>query len=122
MKNFNVTAFVDEEANGLTLLYRVCPGFASQSFGIHVAKLAKFPSSVITMAKRKAQELEGFGENSHKIWKSDDDAVIAGDLLIKEFIVHVKSAEIGQLPLIIEEFRERMAANTFVMEVLNPEQ
>jgi DNA mismatch repair ATPase MutS len=42
----------------LRMLYRLQDGPCTQSFGIHVAKSADFPSSVIREAQRKADQLE----------------------------------------------------------------
>ncbi|RKP22148.1 DNA mismatch repair protein Msh2 [Rozella allomycis CSF55] len=56
VKNFHVSAFT--ETSKITLLYKLKPGVCDQSFGIHVAKLAKFPTPVLALAKRKASLVE----------------------------------------------------------------
>ncbi len=55
-KNFNVG--VVEENGNIVFLHKIVEGSASRSYGIHVAKLAGVPYSVIERAKDKLQELE----------------------------------------------------------------
>ncbi len=43
------------------MMYEVQPGACNQSYGIHVAKMADFPNSVLVEAKRKADQLEKIG-------------------------------------------------------------
>ncbi|KAI9654997.1 MAG: MutS-like protein [Trizodia sp. TS-e1964] len=64
VKNLHVVAHVDGDKEGgkreVTLLYKVEPGACDQSFGIHVASAVRFPEKVVSMARRKADELEDF--------------------------------------------------------------
>ncbi|KAL6497204.1 MutS-like protein [Orobanche gracilis] len=58
--NYHVSAHIDSSSRKLTMLYKVEPGACDQSFGIHVAEFAKFPESVVALARDKARELEDF--------------------------------------------------------------
>lgn len=57
LKNFH--ASVKEGSGHPTFLYEIKPGYAHKSFGIHVAKLAGFPLSVISRAQQILSQLEG---------------------------------------------------------------
>jgi len=61
VKNFNVA--VSEEGGEVTFLYKIVPGGVDKSYGIHVAKLAGLPKSVVHRAREVLEELEG---DSHK--------------------------------------------------------
>lgn len=54
--NKHVAAVI--EAGEVVMLHKVQEGPCLQSYGIHIAKTAEFPASVVTEAKRKAAELE----------------------------------------------------------------
>lgn len=49
--NFHVTATTGDE--GLTLLYQVCPGPSDRSFGLEVAKMARFQDHVIEVCSNR---------------------------------------------------------------------
>jgi len=54
----NATVEVKEWRDEIVFLYRVVPGAADRSYGIHVAKLAGLPEPVVTRANEVLTELE----------------------------------------------------------------
>ena len=56
VKNYNVA--VHEDGQKVTFLRKVVPGGADQSYGIHVARLAGLPQTVITRAQQILEVLE----------------------------------------------------------------
>lgn len=64
VRNLHVSA-ISDSLGKLVFLYEVKSGACDESFGIHVAEMARFPDKVIQAAKRKASELEDFGDKSH---------------------------------------------------------
>nr|CCA26800.1 AlNc14C417G11489 [Albugo laibachii Nc14] len=54
--NRHTSAFAAKE--NVTMMYQIKKGPCMESFGVHVAELAGFPSDVIKSAKRKSQQLE----------------------------------------------------------------
>ncbi|RDV84766.1 DNA mismatch repair protein MutS [Ammonifex thiophilus] len=55
---FNLTVAVREEEGKVSFLYRVLPGKADKSYGLHVAALAGLPKEVIERAREILEELE----------------------------------------------------------------
>ncbi|KAJ3367170.1 MutS-like protein [Kappamyces sp. JEL0680] len=125
VKNYHVQALLsdpDEAQKSLTLLYKVLPGYCDQSFGIHVAELAAFPSSVIQMAKRKAAELEGFDDASKKKWKCSKTEIEKGNQLIQQFLSDFSQLDRQQLdrelPGLKTKYQSEFHQSPFVQEVL----
>jgi DNA mismatch repair protein MutS len=56
VRNFNVA--VSETGGEVTFLYKIVPGGVDQSYGIHVAKLAGLPKSVLHRAREVLDDLE----------------------------------------------------------------
>jgi DNA mismatch repair protein MutS len=58
----NANVAVKEEAGDVVFLHRIVPGGADQSYGIHVARLAGLPSTVLD----RAREILAFLEKQHR--------------------------------------------------------
>merc|ERR1712139_609556 len=56
--NSHTAAHVDETTGELTFLYQIKPGATDRSYGLHVAKIANFPSKVVEKANELAERFE----------------------------------------------------------------
>lgn len=102
ISNLHVMAHVEDVDNvarkgstdNITLLYKVEPGISDQSFGIHVAEIVRFPSKIISMAKRKASELDdNEDENADsKRPHFSDDELLGGRETLKAVLKAWKSS------------------------------
>ncbi|HJK86371.1 MAG TPA: DNA mismatch repair protein MutS [Candidatus Megaira endosymbiont of Nemacystus decipiens] len=54
----NYTVEIQEADEKILFLYKIIPGYADKSYGVHVAEIAGLPKSVITKAKRILAKLE----------------------------------------------------------------
>lgn len=61
VKNLNVD--VAEEGGNIVFLHKIVEGSASRSYGIHVAKIAGIPKSLLERAEQKLAELESSGSD-----------------------------------------------------------
>lgn len=65
VKNFNIA--VKEEENEIIFLRKLIPGGTDKSYGIHVAKLAGLPASILERAKEIQNEIESEDKIKQKI-------------------------------------------------------
>ena len=61
IKNFNVS--VQESGNKVIFLRKLQPGGSEHSFGIHVAKMAGMPKSIVYRANKLLEQLEAAGSD-----------------------------------------------------------
>ncbi len=76
--NFNVSV---KEINGkIVFLRKLAPGGSEHSFGIHVAKLAGMPRSIVARASKVLERLEESNrrENKERIERTLNDVATAG--------------------------------------------
>ena len=101
VQNLHVVAHISDVGNKdrreVTLLYKVEEGICDQSFGIHVAELVRFPTKVVNMAKRKADELEDFSaKHDATAVRHSKEEVEEGSALLKEMLVRWKRETDGR--------------------------
>jgi len=139
VKNLHVVAHVENNSNtaqDITLLYKVEPGISDQSFGIHVAEVVKFPQKIISMAKRKAAELEEYNDNkddpyiADKRTKCTSEEVAEGSELLKKILkewrnivdfekISTKEAAEKLQELVNGQYKDDVMKSKYIQEVLS---
>lgn len=112
VKNFHVQAKEYQDALGqskLAFLYRILPGAADQSYGIHVAEIAGLPAAVTIRARKVLKDLEA--KKGTKISAKERDTV--KDLFSAPIVQEIKMAEPDKLTPIealqlIAEWKKRV--------------
>lgn len=119
VQNLHVAAHIEKNEEGenkeddITLMYKVKPGISDKSFGIHVAELVKFPTKIISMAKRKASELQSISVGSdedpfvsNKKTKCSNEEIELGVKNLKQILTKWRSqcvSESGSFELLSED-------------------
>lgn len=74
----------DDGNSSIVFLYKLVPGIATRSYGLNVAKLARLPEEVLTLANTKAHDaeeksesrvLEGLAKRFKEAWRELGAAV-----------------------------------------------
>lgn len=84
--NYNV--LVKEDLHGVAFLHRVARGTADKSYGIHVARLAGVPKTIISRAEKILERLESQSKKGGS-FQGDDDASPSEQLEIFNASNHV---------------------------------
>ncbi|MGQ9412691.1 DNA mismatch repair protein MutS [Streptococcus pluranimalium] len=103
----NVHVATLEEKGEVTFLHKISEGPADKSYGVHVAKIAGLPSSVLTRADRILQDLES---HSAKLKTESQSESLAN---------HLVEEPVGQLSLFSDEAYSELAARLEEVDVLN---
>ncbi|HEM6117338.1 TPA: DNA mismatch repair protein MutS [Streptococcus suis] len=106
-KLVNVHVATLEEKGEVTFLHKISEGPADKSYGVHVAKIAGLPSSVLTRADRILQDLES---HSAKLKTESQSESLAN---------HLVEEPVGQLSLFSDEAYSELAARLEEVDVLN---
>lgn len=108
VKNFHVEAKEYQDSLGqskLAFLYRILPGAADQSYGIHVAEIAGLPAAVTVRARKVLKDLES-KKGTTKISVKEKD--VFSDLFSAPIVQEIKMTDpdkltpMGALQLIAE--------------------
>ncbi|AUW97421.1 DNA mismatch repair protein MutS [Streptococcus pluranimalium] len=103
----NVHVATLEEKGEVTFLHKISEGPADKSYGVHVAKIAGLPSSVLTRADHILQDLE-----SHS-------ATLKTESQSESMANHLVEEPVGQLSLFSDEAYSELAARLEEVDVLN---
>ena len=121
VKNYNVA--VSENLNKIVFLRRIIPGGANKSYGVHVAKLAGLPTSIINRAWEVLDELEtnninheNVNDSTNKISATYTERQITSGLNFSSIIKEILQLDIGSMTPIeainkLDELQEKIRDN-----------
>eukprot|EP01080_Neovahlkampfia_damariscottae_P005493 gene5493-9310_t len=89
---------VQETEDRLTMLYKVEEGDEKRSFGINVAKICKFPESVVKLAKKRALELEYSDDEEEEEDEMPQKKFKTKEEIAKEKIAQEKLIQFCRIP------------------------
>lgn len=128
VKNLNVD--VAEEQGNIIFLHKIVPGSASRSYGIHVAKLAGVPKTLLIDAQKKLDSLEAkskevgdgldIGDFNDSLTNSDlgqNDQVCKESNTSQQVEAMNNSAQLSFMPDLLEETLTNKLKNIDLMEV-----
>ena len=110
----NYAAAVEEKGNNVAFLHRIIPGKASKSYGVHCAKLAGLPGSVIERANKLVIELEVYRQAAEEVISGKQQIAITNQVkLMEDKIIDSK------IEALIEEITNIDLLNTTPLEAIN---
>lgn len=99
----NVHMEARAQGDEFTLLYRVRPGVVTKSFGLHVAKLARFPMALLARAQRTYEEFE---DHVGKLDGYDEPEAVAVYERVQAEIAAVRVGDDASVEAFMERVRE----------------
>ena len=97
IKNLNVD--VCEEDGNIIFLHKIVEGSASRSYGIHVAKLAGIPRTLLARAREKLAELESGAHKSADYETSKEESEVQLSIFSKDTAEDAVSKKLRDLNL-----------------------
>lgn len=100
IKNYNVS--VKELKDNVLFLRKLVPGGSAHSFGIHVAKMAGMPTTVLKRAEKMLKQLEkGHAKEEHKVKPVVDDIQLSffnlDDPLLEELKQEILDIDVNSI-------------------------
>ncbi len=112
LKNYAVA--VEEKGDDVVFLHRAVPGKASKSYGVHCARLAGLPGTIIDRANQLVANLEIYRKAAEEVISGEEQPAAAEEpVQMQLFSIHPEAAEI------LSEIERYDLLNTTPLKALN---
>ncbi|MDR0852756.1 MAG: DNA mismatch repair protein MutS [Clostridiales Family XIII bacterium] len=106
----NLSTLISESGADIVFLHKIALGASSRSYGIHVAKLAGLPSSILLDAQNKLSLLESSETAAHSVSSIEQTAQLSLFPSASEFSQCGSVEQSGQFSKIFDEMRVELLA------------